>query len=143
MQPPPRFVLPRSPAWLCSLLNHFSSHAGVTTTQAENQNLFQHRRRKGDDGSTQRDRHDLLFTPYSTMSSSGFRGSQQAYNQFRQMLMAQTRGGGGGGGGSRFPGGPGRLLAGGGGLVALVVAGVAVNASLFNGENEGKTRTDA
>ncbi len=57
----------------------------------------------------------------------------------RARLQAQT-GGGGGGGGNPFggiPGGGKGALTGGGLIAALVVGGIALNYSLFNGEPEG------
>ena len=53
---------------------------------------------------------------------------QEAFRRFAQQLQRASQGSGG------FPGGtPRGLFAGGGLLIALVVGGVALNASLFNG----------
>jgi prohibitin 2 len=54
----------------------------------------------------------------------------------RARLQASSGGGrGGGGGGGQIPNVPGGALAGGGVVAALVVGGLALNYSLFNGES--------
>ena len=55
---------------------------------------------------------------------------QEAFRRFAQQLQRASQGGGG------LPGGsPRGLFAGGGLLIALVAGGLALNASLFNGEH--------